>query len=59
MSLNIFIWAIALACHAACKDFGGLFAGKCPFTSKACLYQEPLQYALSWESAKEVSLLGS
>lgn len=25
-SINIFIWAIALLCHAACKDFGGLFA---------------------------------
>ncbi|KAJ7860099.1 MFS general substrate transporter [Mycena olivaceomarginata] len=24
MSINIFVWAIALACHAACKDFGGL-----------------------------------
>ena len=27
MSLNIFIWAIALSTHAACTDFGGLFAG--------------------------------
>ncbi|TFK76190.1 MFS general substrate transporter [Pluteus cervinus] len=25
MSINIFIWAIALMAHAACKDFGGLF----------------------------------
>lgn len=25
-SINIFIWSIALLCHAACKDFGGLFA---------------------------------
>jgi len=25
MSLNIFIWSIALASHAACKNFGGLF----------------------------------
>ncbi|KAI0252933.1 major facilitator superfamily domain-containing protein [Lactifluus subvellereus] len=25
MSLNIFIWAIALCCHAACKNFAGLF----------------------------------
>jgi len=26
MSLNIFVWAIALCCHAACKNFAGLFA---------------------------------
>ncbi|KAF8637407.1 hypothetical protein AX17_002902 [Amanita inopinata Kibby_2008] len=26
MSLNIFIWAIALLCHAASKSFGALFA---------------------------------
>ncbi|KAG6832056.1 hypothetical protein H0H92_005478 [Tricholoma furcatifolium] len=26
MSINIFIWAIALMAHAACKSFGGLFA---------------------------------
>lgn len=26
MSLNIFIWAIALCSHAACKNFAGLFA---------------------------------
>jgi ACS family allantoate permease-like MFS transporter len=25
-SLNIFIWAVALCCHAACKNFAGLFA---------------------------------
>ncbi|KAH7882087.1 MFS general substrate transporter [Phlebopus sp. FC_14] len=25
MSLNIFIWSIALSCHAACKNFAGLF----------------------------------
>ncbi|KAH9039521.1 MFS general substrate transporter [Lactarius pseudohatsudake] len=25
MSLNIFVWAIALCCHAACKNFAGLF----------------------------------
>ncbi|KAF8264097.1 MFS general substrate transporter [Lactarius quietus] len=25
MSLNIFVWAIALCCHAACKNFTGLF----------------------------------
>ncbi|EKM82407.1 hypothetical protein AGABI1DRAFT_117893 [Agaricus bisporus var. burnettii JB137-S8] len=26
MSINIFIWSIALLSHAACKSFGGLFA---------------------------------
>ncbi|KAJ6626487.1 MFS general substrate transporter [Mycena sp. CBHHK59/15] len=26
MSLNIFIWAVALCSHAACKNFAGLFA---------------------------------
>ncbi|KIJ61693.1 hypothetical protein HYDPIDRAFT_31026 [Hydnomerulius pinastri MD-312] len=26
MSINIFVWGIALACHAACKNFAGLFA---------------------------------
>ncbi|KAF8500319.1 MFS general substrate transporter [Russula emetica] len=25
MSLNIFIWGVALCCHAACKSFAGLF----------------------------------
>lgn len=25
-SFNIFIWSIALCTHAACKNFGGLFA---------------------------------
>ncbi|KAH9049317.1 MFS general substrate transporter [Lactarius hengduanensis] len=25
MSLNIFVWAIALCCHVACKNFTGLF----------------------------------
>ncbi|KAJ7710405.1 MFS general substrate transporter [Mycena rosella] len=25
MSVNIFVWAIALSSHAACKNFGGLF----------------------------------
>ncbi|KAF8268361.1 MFS general substrate transporter [Lactarius quietus] len=25
MSLNIFVWAVALCCHAACKNFTGLF----------------------------------
>lgn len=24
-SVNIFIWAVALCCHAACKNFAGLF----------------------------------
>ncbi|KAF8271799.1 major facilitator superfamily domain-containing protein, partial [Lactarius quietus] len=24
-SLNIFVWAVALCCHAACKNFAGLF----------------------------------
>lgn len=24
-SINIFVWAIALACHAACKNFHQLF----------------------------------
>ncbi|KAK0211108.1 major facilitator superfamily domain-containing protein [Desarmillaria ectypa] len=26
MSINIFIWSVALICHAACSSFGGLFA---------------------------------
>ncbi|KAJ7047120.1 major facilitator superfamily domain-containing protein [Mycena alexandri] len=26
MSINIFVWAVALMCHAACKSFGALFA---------------------------------
>ncbi|CAL1698644.1 unnamed protein product [Somion occarium] len=26
MSINIFVWAVALCSHAACKSFGGLFA---------------------------------
>ncbi|KAJ7685465.1 major facilitator superfamily domain-containing protein [Mycena polygramma] len=26
MAINIFVWAIALMCHAACKSFGALFA---------------------------------
>lgn len=25
-SFNIFVWAVALCSHAACKNFGGLFA---------------------------------
>jgi hypothetical protein len=25
-SLNIFIWGVTLCCHAACKNFAGLFA---------------------------------
>ncbi|KAK0497020.1 major facilitator superfamily domain-containing protein [Armillaria luteobubalina] len=28
MSINIFIWSIALTCHAACSSFGGLFAAR-------------------------------
>ncbi|KAF8480338.1 MFS general substrate transporter [Russula ochroleuca] len=28
MSLNIFIWGVALCCHAACKNFAGLFAAR-------------------------------
>ena len=27
-SINIFLWAIALLSHAACKSFGGLFAAR-------------------------------
>ncbi|TRM59317.1 major facilitator superfamily domain-containing protein [Schizophyllum amplum] len=26
MSINIFVWAVALLCHAACHSFGALFA---------------------------------
>lgn len=26
LSINIFIWAVALLAHAACKSFGALFA---------------------------------
>ncbi|EGN95575.1 hypothetical protein SERLA73DRAFT_186666 [Serpula lacrymans var. lacrymans S7.3] len=26
MSINIFLWAVILLCHAACTSFGGLFA---------------------------------
>ena len=26
MSVNIFVWAVALLCHAACHSFGALFA---------------------------------
>ncbi|OJA12546.1 hypothetical protein AZE42_08141 [Rhizopogon vesiculosus] len=26
MSINIFLWAVVLLCHAACKSFGALFA---------------------------------
>lgn len=25
-SINIFVWGVALCAHAACKNFGGLFA---------------------------------
>ncbi|KAG0692259.1 MFS general substrate transporter [Suillus ampliporus] len=28
MSINIFVWGIALACHAACKNFAGLFVAR-------------------------------
>ncbi|KAJ7100458.1 MFS general substrate transporter [Mycena epipterygia] len=28
MSINIFVWAVALCSHAACKNFGGLFAAR-------------------------------
>ena len=27
-SLNIFIWGVTLCCHAACKNFAGLFAAR-------------------------------
>ena len=26
LSINIFVWAVALLCHAAADSFGGLFA---------------------------------
>ncbi|KAI0053852.1 MFS general substrate transporter [Auriscalpium vulgare] len=26
ISINVFVWAVALLCHAACKSFGALFA---------------------------------
>ena len=40
-SINIFIWAVALLSHAACKSFGSLFAvrfilGACE--GKLCLF---------------------
>ncbi|KAI0066397.1 MFS general substrate transporter [Artomyces pyxidatus] len=28
MSLNIFVWGIALSCHAACTNFAGLFVAR-------------------------------
>jgi len=28
MSINIFVWGVALCSHAACKNFGGLFAAR-------------------------------
>ncbi|KAJ3902634.1 MFS general substrate transporter [Lentinula edodes] len=28
MSINIFVWSVALCSHAACKSFGGLFAAR-------------------------------
>ncbi|ETW86125.1 hypothetical protein HETIRDRAFT_380392, partial [Heterobasidion irregulare TC 32-1] len=34
MSANIFVWAVALLCHAACKSFGALFAVR--FIMGAC-----------------------
>ncbi|KZT69386.1 MFS general substrate transporter [Daedalea quercina L-15889] len=34
MSLNIFVWGVALCSHAACKSFGGLFA--CRFILGVC-----------------------
>ncbi|KAF8882359.1 major facilitator superfamily domain-containing protein [Mucidula mucida] len=34
LSVNIFIWAVALLCHAACSSFGGLFA--CRFILGVC-----------------------
>jgi MFS family permease len=34
MSINIFIWGIALMSHAACKSFGALFA--CRFILGVC-----------------------
>ncbi|KAI0937983.1 hypothetical protein AcV7_003302 [Taiwanofungus camphoratus] len=34
LSWNIFVWGVALCCHAACKDFGGLFA--CRFILGMC-----------------------
>ncbi|KAI0944706.1 hypothetical protein AcW1_002354 [Taiwanofungus camphoratus] len=34
MSANIFVWGVALCCHAACKNFGGLFA--CRFFLGMC-----------------------
>lgn len=34
MSINIFVWGIALCCHAACKNFGGLMA--CRFILGMC-----------------------
>ncbi|KAH9834589.1 MFS general substrate transporter [Rhodofomes roseus] len=33
-SINIFIWGAAMACHAACKNFGGLLA--CRFVLGIC-----------------------
>lgn len=34
MSINIFVWGVALCCHAACTSFGGLFA--CRFILGMC-----------------------
>ena len=30
-SLNILIWGVVLCCHAACKNFAGLFAARFVF----------------------------
>ncbi|KZT03194.1 MFS general substrate transporter [Laetiporus sulphureus 93-53] len=34
LSVNIFVWGTAMCCHAACKDFRGLFA--CRFVLGLC-----------------------
>lgn len=39
-SINIFIWAVALLAHAACKSFGALFAVR--FILGACEGAESL-----------------
>ena len=33
-SINIFVWGVAMACHAACTNFGGLLA--CRFVLGIC-----------------------
>ena len=57
-SINIFIWGIALLCHAACKSFGGLFAvrfilGMCegaitPGFMIVCTIRYPVLPPLKW-----------